>query len=157
MKVTTISHGALWGWNRHWVIERTEDDRFRKQEFMVDPDLKVYCELSPGSGIGSWRVGGKDLLTHQSDEGSTGTDSVSLHEGKIRWKGSSMSGPSVQWECEEVSVHEFKFHLDETYRRITREEFQTRLRKKAEQSATAPHSKTDGKETTNPESDVKTE
>ena len=156
-KVTTNTHGAMWGWNLHWVIERTEDGRFRKQEFMVDPDLKVYCELPPGSGIGSWRVVGKDLLTHQFDEGSTGTDTVSIQEGKIRWKGSSMSGPVVVWECEEASVPKFKHHIDETYRRIALEEFQDGLRKKAEQSARALHSKPDGKTTTNPESDVKSQ
>lgn len=121
----TIMSGSKMGWDRRWIIERTEDGRFRKQEFMVDPVRKVYAAISTKPEEGVWRLT-HSLVTHAVDHGSTWSDSVTEENGSISWEGGSMSGPPVKWTSKEVKILKFAPQLDENYKLITVESFKNR-------------------------------
>ncbi len=146
MKITS---GSKLDWDRHWIVERTAEGRFRKQVYMVDPFRKVYAPLSEDPLTGSWRILGGSLLNYNGGPGRIWSDSIQVKDGAVVWEGGSMSGPPVDWECTEISVKKFAPKLDDGYRLLTAEQFRDRTKDNGEQGgagqpATRPESNSEG-------------
>ena len=155
MKITSRSKVD---WDRHWIIERTADGRFRMQEYMVDPIRKVYASLSENPLTGSWRILEGPLLNYNGGPGRIWSDSIQIKDGAVVWEGGSMSGPQVDWTCTEVSVKKFAPKLNDGYRLLPAAQFRGRTKNNGEQSgtgqpATRPESKPEGGQKPQPKSE----
>ena len=120
-------------WDRRWIIERTTDGRYRRRDYMVDPERKVYAPLHDHELTGTWRILDGPLINYNGGPGRIWSNSIKIKDDAITWKDSSMSGPPVDWDCTEVRIEKFVPQVDASFRLLTATEFRAQHTNNGEQ------------------------
>ncbi|BDS05359.1 hypothetical protein NT6N_03990 [Oceaniferula spumae] len=127
-----ITNGYELGYNEHWIIERKNNGQYRRQRFMVDHVKRMYCPFSLKPVKGLWRLSDSSnkfiYLIYKSDIEGGANYLVTVNDGVVRWTGGNISGPEVDWSCEEVKIKKFAPKFNGVYQRVTRDEFDKRNR-----------------------------